>query len=61
MTVHVNKPLPERTGINYYTRYLLILFLEDIIWLLDHNFGILNTLSEGWDSLMIALNRKEVE
>lgn len=61
MPVHINKPNPERSKIDYYSRYILILFLEDIIWLLDHNLGILNTLSEGWDSLMIALNMKEVD
>jgi hypothetical protein len=52
MSVHIIKPLPERTGIDYYSRYFLILFLEDIIYLLDHNFNILNTISEGWETLI---------
>lgn len=58
MTVHINKPNPERNKIDYYSRYILILFLEDIIWLLDHNLGILNTLSESWETLKDAIPRK---
>ena len=44
MNVHNTKPLPERSGIDYYSRYALILFCEDLIWLLDHNLGILKAL-----------------
>lgn len=58
MSVHNIKPNDERSGIDYYSRYILILFLEDIIYLLDHNLGILNTLSESWETLKDAIPRK---
>lgn len=63
MPIHTIKPYEDRNKIDYLLRYSIILFLEDIIYIIDIPIitNTLNGLNELWDTIIHLRDKNNEE